>query len=452
MQFIYLIISIYYGRKNPLFFLIFPLALMQGPGALIDTRTVLVAPEFFLLGKNILKDITIFYLIGVIIYLKERIDFSLVYKTPMKWLMLYIIFLIFVTLASSGTSFEAIAVIRLFLYMVLGYYLLVLLFSATTYEQFIQFFNILFWVNAVQSVLYVLNSSKAFPIFDDSMLYREVESGVSNTGSFYRDFLTIPLLSDILFIYGLTSVLLNEKVYNRKAIYATLITYPFVLLFTFTRSMLLSTGLEIFIVFIILMRFRPSKVLRPYLLLLIIGAMMLFGVVKNHFKNEFSYFNNRIEAAATEGTNESNVNIRIEYHKMAWEILSRNNALWLGTGLNKRHDSEMDSIGAWAGDSTIPFLLLYTGIIGVLIYYSTQMYFLLMSLRNSFFKVNSLIISLFSIICVSFLSSLLMGGNSWGNPLIFKEFALIIFVNYLYHKKSLNKINLTQSSHPEVVY
>ena len=158
MQFLYLFLSIYLGRKNPLFFLIFPFALSQGPGAFIDTRTVLIVPDLFLAGKNILKDIIIFYLLGVIIYLRNKVQMHIAYKSPMKWLSVYYIFLICATLMLYGTGNEAISIIRLFLYMVLGYYLLILLFSSVKYEQFINFFNILFWVNAIQSILYVLNS------------------------------------------------------------------------------------------------------------------------------------------------------------------------------------------------------------------------------------------------------------------------------------------------------
>ncbi len=46
MQFIYLILSIYLGKKNPLFFLLFPLALMQGTGAFITENTAIILPQF----------------------------------------------------------------------------------------------------------------------------------------------------------------------------------------------------------------------------------------------------------------------------------------------------------------------------------------------------------------------------------------------------------------------
>lgn len=437
MQFIYLFLSIYFGRKNPIFFLVFPLALLQGPGAFIDTRTVLVAPNLFL-GSNILKDITIFYMIGVIIYLRNRINLNLVLKTPMKWLTIYILFLVLSTLVSYGTSYEGIAVIRLFLYMVFGYYLLILLFSAVSYQQFVQFFNILFWVNAVQSVLYVLNSSKTLAIFDESMIFREIEAG-TGLDSFIRDFSTIPMFSGLLFMYGIVSLILNENVFNKKAIYATLITYPFVLLYTFTRSNLLGAGLQVIIVLIIIIKLKPTKILRPYIIVLFIGGMVLLGIVKNNFGSEFGYFSDRMEGVTSEGVEEGNVNLRIQYHEKAWELLSMNSSLWIGNGLNKELETSMGELGAWAGDSTIPFLLIYTGIIGVLIFYWNQLYFIILCIRNSFYGMNSLAIALFSGLFVSFFTSLIMGGNAWGSPVFYMDFVYIMFIKQLYdHAKHKN--------------
>lgn len=440
MQFLYFFLSIYLGRKNPLYFLIFPFALLQGPGAFIDTRTVLIAPEVFLIGKNMLLDITIFYLIGVVFYLRNKANFTLIYKTPMKWLFIYFIFLILSTFVSYGTSYESIAVIRLFLYMLIGYYLLVLMFSTVNYQQFIKFFNVLLWINAAQSVLYVLNSSKTIQIFDESMLYLEIDSEVG-IDSFLRDFSTIPIFGNMLFIYSFVSIILKERVFNKKAIFATLATFPFVLLFTFTRSILLSTGLQIIIVLCILIRLRPSKILRPYMIVLFIGAMILLGIIKSNFSNEFGYFSERVEGAVSEGKEEVNVNIRIQYYEKAVDLLSINRTLLIGNGLNKRLEAEMGDVGAWSADSTIPFLLIFTGIIGVIIYYSNQLYFLFMCMRNSFYGINSLAITLFSIMGKNLISSLIMGGNAWGSPLFYLEFALIVYIDHLYnsHIKHFNQ-------------
>ena len=277
----------------------------------------------------------------------------------------------------------------------------------------------------------------ALHIFDESLLYREIETA-TGMDSFIRDFSTIPMFSEILFIYGFISLVLDEEIYNKKAIYLSLATYPFVMLFTFTRSILFSVGLQVIIVFLILIRLKPSKIIRPYLIAFFIGAMLLIGFTKSNFSNEYKYFTERVEGAFSERQEEENVNIRIQYHEKALEILTKNNTIWFGNGLNKKIESEMGDIGAWSADSTIPFLLIYSGIIGVIIFYSMQFYFLFRCMSNSFNGINSLSITLFSILIVDLFTSLIMGGNSWGNPLIYLKFSLITYIDYLSRKKINN--------------
>jgi len=433
MQFIYLFLSIYFGRKNPLFFLIFPLALIQGPGAFIDTRTVMVAPEFFLVGKNILKDITIFYLIFVVFYLRKRADFSLLKKTPMILYFVYIVFLILMTLATSGTNYEAIAIIRLWLYMVLGYFLLILLFSSVSIDLFFQFINVLFFINGIQSVFYILNSSGILPVFDQSFIYSEIESG---SGTFLRDFNTIPNFSSFLFMLGIVSLLLEDKRITRKVMYFTLFTYPIVLLFTFTRSLLITTVIQLFLTLLVLIRYRPTVIFKSYVFVLIICGLFLFIFIKSSFINEFNYFNERFSGVVEEGAKEGNVDIRIQYHEKAWQLLANNNSLLLGDGLNKRLNNNMGNIGAWAADSTIPFLLLYTGLIGTLLFFGNMIYFLLLTMRSDFYSLNPLAITLFTAFSASIISFFLMGGNAWGSPLVFFDFVLIVYLRSIYYSES----------------
>jgi len=433
MQFIYLLISLYFGRKNPLFFLIFPLALIQGPGAFIDTRTVLVAPEFFLVGRNIMKDLTIFYLIIVVLYLKKKVNFRILKESPMKLYLAYILFLIFMTIAISGTKYEAIAIIRLWLYMVLGYFLMILLFSSVNIELFFRFLTVLFWTNGIQSVLYILNSSGILPVFDQSFFYSEIESG---SGTFLRDFNTIPNFSNFLFILGITSLLLTEERINRKAIYFTLATYPVVLLFTFTRSMLISSVIQLILVLLLILRYRPSVIFKSYVFVLITCGLFLFIFIKSSFVNEFNYFDERFSGVVEEGVKEGNVDIRIQYHEKAWALLANNNSLILGDGLNKRLHNNMGDIGAWSADSTIPFLLLYTGLLGTLLFFGNMIFFLLLSMRTNFYSLNPLAITLFASFSTSIISFFLMGGNAWGSPLIFFDFVLIVYLRSIYNSRS----------------
>jgi hypothetical protein len=433
MQFIYLLISLYFGRKNPLFFLIFPLALIQGPGAFIDTRTVLVAPEFFLVGRNIMKDLTIFYLIIVVFYLKKKVNFRILKESPMKLYLAYILFLIFMTIAISGTKYEAIAIIRLWLYMVLGYFLMILLFSSVNIELFFRFLTVLFWTNGIQSVLYILNSSGILPVFDQSFFYSEIESG---SGTFLRDFNTIPNFSNFLFILGITSLLLTEERINRKAIYFTLATYPVVLLFTFTRSLLISSVIQLILVLLVILWYRPSVIFKSYVFVLITCGLFLFIFIKSSFVNEFNYFDERFSGVVEEGVKEGNVDIRIQYHEKAWALLANNNSLILGDGLNKRLNNNMGDIGAWSADSSIPFLLLYTGLLGTLLFFGNMIFFLLLSMRTNFYSLNPLAITLFASFSTSIISFFLMGGNAWGSPLIFFDFVLIVYLRSIYNSRS----------------
>lgn len=388
-------------------------------------------------------DITMIYLLLVVISLRPRVDFTILRKGPMKLYMGYIIFIVFLTIVTYGTDFEAIAVIRLWIYMVLGYFVLLLIFSAVCKKDFIQFFNVLFWANAIQSVFYVLNSSRILPLFDQSLIYLEVESG---SGSFLRDFNTIPIFSGLLFTYGLASTLLNEKHFQRKAVYASLATYPFVLLFTFTRSILFSAGIGLVIVLVILVRYRSSILFKPYVLVLILGGAFVFLSLKSYFANEFDYFNERIEGAMAEGKNESNVDVRIQYHYKAWEIMSKKNSLIFGNGFNKRLNSRMDDIGAWAADSSIPFLLINSGIVGVIMFLGLQLYFLVLSIRNLLYELTSLAIALFASLATSIISFFIMGGVSWGSPLLFFNFVLVMYLYSNYQKEMELTLNQTNTS------
>lgn len=429
MAFIYLFISIYYGRKNSLFFLLFPLALLQGPGAFIDTRTTILPPTIFLLGSNIFKDIIIFYLISVVFYLKKRIQIKLVFKTPMKLYFLFIIIVTLITLVTFGTAYDGVAVIRLFLYMVLGYYLLLLLISSVSYIEFIKFFNVLFWINVVQSIFYILNSSRIIPLFDSTMIYQDLTFG---SGTFLRDFMTIPLFGNLLFVYAFVSLLLDENKINKKAIIATLITFPLVLLFSFTRSMIGITIIEIVLVVFILMKYKPRKILRPSFMALLLGGTLMFFIIGNIFSQELGYLTERVQGAVKDGKNEKNVDIRIQYHEKAWELLESQNALIIGNGFNKNLESKMDDVGAWSVDSTVPYLMIFTGVIGVFFFYFVQLYFIVLSCRKKFYQLTPLAITLFTVLLTSFASSFIMGGNPWGSPLFYLNYVLIVYISYQY--------------------
>lgn len=436
MQFLYLFLSINLGRKNPLYFLIFPLALVSGPGVFIDPRTVLFGDDLFIIGKNIYKDVIIIYLLIIAMYLSKRYKIMPFLKTPVLQYGFYILFLILLTLVSSGLSYEGLSVMRLFLYMVLGFFLLLIIFSTATFKQFVSFFNMLFWVTGALSVFYVLNSSKIFPIYYQEDLYQEIDMG---DATFFRDFMTRPYFSHFLFILAFAVTILKSKMFNRKAVLFVLVTFPFVLLYTFTRSLLVAVLIECFLVLIVIALKKSTLLFSKTIISISIACMAIFFIVQTLFSNELAYYNSRIDSAKTEGANEGNVLVRKAYLDKAYSIVTDNNSLFTGAGLNKQYEFKMNIIGAWAVDSTIPFLLFYTGLLGVLFFFGLRIYFTMRAITHIRTFFNPFSIALFATISFSLVSTLIMGGNRWGDPFIFLPFVLILTIENLQQKDKIKR-------------
>jgi len=438
MQFIYLILSIYLGRRNPLYYLIFPMALVSGPGAFIDSRTVLFGNDIFLIGKNIYKDVITLYLFLVVFHLRKYWTRNMITNTPIFSYSFYILFLIVFTFLFSGTNDEAINVMRLFIHMILGYYFITFIFSAANFKQFIQFFNTLFFATGILSICYVLNSAKIFPFFIQENLYQEIEMGGS---SFFRDFSTIPYFSHLLFLLAFSLTLLKSKVFNSKALILVLATYPFVLLYTFTRSLLGITFIECILIVVLIAMKYPKRIFSFKTLGIAFILFFSIAIIQLSLKNELSFFTERISSAKSEGIEENNVAIRIAYHIKAYEILNSSNALLLGDGVNKKHESEMDEVGAWAADSSIPFLLIYTGFIGVFFYFYIHFNFLFKIYGQIEDHFNAISLTLFVTTISFILSSLFMGGIRWGDPFIFFPLVLVVTVGNLIKKENFLEIS-----------
>jgi hypothetical protein len=112
----------------------------------------------------------------------------------------------------------------------------------------------------------------------------------------------------------------------------------------------------------------------------------------------------------------------------------------LGEGLNKKNDDRMNVIGAWAADSTIPFWLIYTGIIGVLLFYYLSFYFMIYAYKQFSRTLNSVSLSLFTLTAFAAFASLIMGGYRWGDPFIFFNLALLVYFDGYTYKISAKKL------------
>lgn len=425
MQFLYLILSVYYGRKNSLFYLIFPIALVSGYGAFIDPRTVLFGVDIFTMSKNIYKDVIILYLAIVVFLLRHRVRIPYSKTKPFILMGVYIVLLIIYTWAKNGFEYEAINVIRLFLHMILGFFLLLAVFTTANLRRFVQFFNVLFIATGVLSILYVLNSSQILPLYFAETLYREVEFG---NDTFFRDFNTIPYFSNLLFIVAFASLLMQSKLFNKKAVYFVLATYPFVLLFTFTRSLLFVTLLECIIVFAFVLLRNPRKIFSKSSILIFISAIIVFLLIQLMFTSEFNYFDSRVEGARKEGKDDENFAIRIAYHLEAFNILAEENTILVGDGISKKHESRMGQVGAWTADSTIPFWLVLTGVLGVVLYYYISFRYLYMAYSHALKNPNPLLLAIIAITTFTTFSSFIMGGFRWGDPFLFFNYALIVYI------------------------
>ena len=227
MEILYLLISLFFGFRNPLYFLIFPIALISGPGVFIDTRTVIF--DEILYGRNILKDVMVIYMLLISLFLSLRDRKIMFIKGKLAPLFIYYVIISLFSVSDN----DWIAVSRIFLYLPIGYYLIIYIFRFSDFKQFLQFFNTLIWITGVCSVLFILNSSGLLKLYDSSSLYKEINfSGAE----FYRDFRTRPYFANIIFIIALCVKIFRRKYFNKHAINLVLITFPFVILLSFTRS------------------------------------------------------------------------------------------------------------------------------------------------------------------------------------------------------------------------
>jgi hypothetical protein len=163
--------------------------------------------------------------------------------------------------------------------------------------------------------------------------------------------------------------------------------------------------------------------------------LLIFWIVSTKFARQLDYFKQRVESVKSGGTQEENVQIRVAYHLKAFEILDENHCLLLGGGINKKYEPEMARIGAWTADSTIPFFLIYTGIIGGLFYYFVGLYFIFRTISCLKKQFNPFSLALLAIMLSSLFSSLLMGGYSWGDPFVFFPFVLVVTIENLIDKE-----------------
>ncbi len=415
------------GRKNPVFYLILPLALQQGEAAFINQYIVIGGKNLLSPYQTIFIDVLFFIMLGIgIVFMKMRYK-----KVPwagtamISVFLFYMAFLWLRSFLNYPNSSEVFLSGRRFMYISLSYFLWVAIFESLTREQYEKFIILMCYVTPVSTIVYILNSSRIITVFDESLIFQEVDYG---TESFLRDFRTIPLWLIPIIILSILSLITPTFKIPRKVVIANILLLPIGLLFTFTRSYLIIVVIQLaFLLFLYSYKFSGKLIMNLILLVGFISLTLL--VVQKVFPSQTNYFSERLLSAKTEGKSEYNVNIRMEYLAEASKIVNATNP-WLGAGMDRKYYQRMDAIGAWGADSTIPLFLLHTGWIGVLLIFGIVFLFWVDS-TIVFFKTKDWLIGYLSAFFLAlFISSMIMGETLVGNAWTLMNFSLYTVIRF----------------------
>lgn len=432
---IYLILSWYFGRKNPMFYFILPFALQQGPASFI-AQDISVGGKYLLTpAERIFTDVNFFiafFIAYFFIGLKKK---PVVHGLGNKLIMFFMIYLGFLWLLSFANPSEDIADVfltgRQMLYLPLSYYLWLTIFHNITREDFEQFLKMTLYVTPVSTALYILNSSGAITVFDNSRIYSEIE-GYGAT-SFFRDFMTIPIWLMPALLLTMQSFLFSTFKVPKFLLVLNLIILPIGVLFTFTRSVVLSIILQL--VFILILSFIFNKRSRFKVLgwlPVLVGFLFASGfAIQTFYPSQYEYFSERFLSAKKEGKSEQNVDIRMQYLEEATRITDETSTIF-GAGISRRFYPRMDDISqAWTGDSTIPFYLIHTGLLGVLMLYAMLIYFVVDSIKY-YIKTKDWLVGFLSANFLSIvITSVIMGGGMlMGSIWTLMNYAAYMIIRY----------------------
>lgn len=429
----YIALSIYFGRKNPMFYLIVVFALQQGQAAFIDQSFTLGGKSIFSVYDQVFTDVLFVIATGIaIVLMKAKIPPHIYTGSSLvTGYLLYIALLFIMSLATHYDAGEVFLAGRQLLYVSLSYFLWMAIFHSVTRPQFEAFLRMLFYVTPVSAILYILNSSGAVTIFNSDFIYQEIDGAGGST--FFRDFGTIPTQLDTVFIISFLSLTVTTFNIPRWLIYVNMVILPIAMLFTFTRSILTGILMQIVILLLLYAYANGARVMNQLLKVVFIVLLFLvpvFFAVQKMYPDAFTYFSERITDAAMEKENDPNVNIRIAYLEKTIEITNRTSVL-TGAGLNKTYYPELEAIGAWTADSTIPYFLYHTGWLGVMLLYMVLLFFIADGVL-CFRKTGDWLVGyLVSGTATSAFSSLLMGGDIFkGSVWTFMNLALYTIIRF----------------------
>lgn len=409
---VYFLLSLYLGRRNPMFYLIIIFALQQGQAAFIDQSISVGGKKIFSAYDRTSMD-TLFVgtaLIGLFLirYSLPKSESRL--SKVIFAMLIYYLALLFIDLVSYIDTNDVLLTGRQLLYIPLSYFLWLAIFHSVKRSDYEDFLKLMFYVTPISGILYILNSSQVINIFDKSLIFQDIEFGSS---SFFRDFRTIPIYLTPILVLAIQAILIPIIKIPRWLLNTNLIILPIALLFTFTRSIFVGVAIQVIMILIIYYLSNPFKSLKrliTFISLFFALAIPLYMLADKFYPDQMKFLFGRFNAASTEGVHEQNVDIRLAYLDKAIEVTNKTNPI-IGVGMNKSHYKELDDVGSWTVDSTIPFFLYHTGWLGVAFLYIIILYCFLDSVFLFIKTKDWLVVYLCSVFASTFIASLLAGGG-----------------------------------------
>lgn len=311
----YFLVSIYLGKKNPLLYLIFPLALQQGSAAFINQSISLGGMKILSVHETVFNDF-LFFIVFLIALFLLKVKFPKLEYGGSKLIVFYFIYLFtlfsvdFFTYKDPG---QVLLTARSLLYIPLSYFLWLCIFHVVSRKEYERFLKLFFFITPISAILYILNSSNIIAIFPRELVYVEVEMDTTNS---LRDFATIPLYLIPVIVMCFQALLMPIFKLPKYLLVLNLIVLPIALLFTFTRSLLIMVVMQLIIIVILncvnkgITGFRQAGI---FTILFVLFAVPVYLSAQKIFPAQLEYFAGRFVNVSKEGTNEQNVDIRLSY-------------------------------------------------------------------------------------------------------------------------------------------
>jgi hypothetical protein len=425
-----------------LFYLIVIFALQQGPAAFIDQSFTIAGKSIFFVSDQIFIDVLFFTTVFIaLFFIKARLPVS---SYPgSKLILLYLCYILFLFITSLATYYDSVEVFlsgRQMFYIPLSFFLWLSIFHVVTREQYEEFLRMIFYVTPVSAVLYILNSSGKITIFDSNFIYQELD-GVS--GNFFRDFATIPTQIVPVLVLSLLSLMVPTFKIPKWLVVVNVIILPVAVLFTFTRSILAGILIQLVVLMLLQSVTNTGKIFKQFFALILIIVLIFiptYFIAGKFYPDAINYFSERITDAAVEKENDQNVDIRLAYLNKAIDVTNETSVI-TGAGLNRKYYPQLDAIGAWIADSTLPFLLYHTGWLGIALLYLILLFFIADSIRFYRRTNDWMVLFLSSGFITTTLSSLLMGGGMFtGSVWTFMNLALYSTIRLNFWKRKVEVI------------